>query len=337
MRRRLVWLALLFSQIALAQLHPDVKFPPDTIRAPDLKGYSIVINIPQRTLYLFAQGKLERTYPVAVGKRGTPSPLGKLKIINKVVNPTWYPEGKAPVPPGPANPLGRRWLGLSIPGYGIHGNNRPASIGTAVSLGCIRMHNQDVEELFKLVPVGTTVELVYEILILRRKDGELHVSYAEDIYALKPERNLDRALAGLPVSKLALPLIRNGGPVPWKLEVQFNASKAEGFYWKGEAYVPVMPLLGALGWRRSGVEVILPDGKTLAADVAAGGELFVRWERLQAELRAVPGLSWQEEGLELKIRWQEGETPPVFLRNFGFQGVSLLTLRLIVAMIFLIN
>jgi lipoprotein-anchoring transpeptidase ErfK/SrfK len=97
-------------------------------------------------------------YDVAVGTPATPSPEGEFTIVNRLTDPTWYASGKA-VRPGPANPLGSRWMGLSAPGYGIHGTNAPRSIGKAASHGCIRMRRRDVEELFELVGVGATVEL----------------------------------------------------------------------------------------------------------------------------------------------------------------------------------
>ena len=99
-----------------------------------------------------------KVYDVAVGKTSTPSPTGKHRVINRVENPTWYAHGKA-VPPGKTNPLGTRWIGLSVKGYGIHGTNVPRSIGKAASHGCIRMKNGDVEDLFSRVEAGAEVEL----------------------------------------------------------------------------------------------------------------------------------------------------------------------------------
>lgn len=122
----------------------------------------IVVDLPSRTLSLYSGGFLLRRYPVAIGHPQSPSPLGTYRVAVKVVNPTWYPKKRPPVPPGPQNPVGTRWLGLDLPEYGIHGTNNPPSIGQAVSGGCIRMHNADVEELFQLVPVGTPVEFTYE-------------------------------------------------------------------------------------------------------------------------------------------------------------------------------
>jgi len=119
----------------------------------------IVVRIPDRKLEVVESGKVVRICPTAVGKPSTPSPSGEYKLVQRLTNPTWYYQGKV-VPPGKANPLGTRWLGLSVAGYGIHGTNVPTSIGHNVSHGCIRMKNQDVEQLFEMVEVGDAVELV---------------------------------------------------------------------------------------------------------------------------------------------------------------------------------
>ncbi|HEY7391907.1 MAG TPA: L,D-transpeptidase [Bryobacteraceae bacterium] len=121
----------------------------------------IVISIPDRKLALIESGRVLRVFPTAVGSPRTPSPAGSYKIVQRIANPTWYTKGKV-VPPGKANPLGTRWIGLSAKGYGIHGTNNPSSIGASVSHGCIRMRNRDVEELFPLVSVGDSVDLYSE-------------------------------------------------------------------------------------------------------------------------------------------------------------------------------
>ena len=119
----------------------------------------LIVNIPARKIALVADGKVLKVYPVAVGKKSTPSPRGAFHIASHVVNPTYSHEGKV-VGPGPSNPVGTRWMSLGYKGYGLHGTNHPESIGHAASHGCIRMRNQDVEELFELVRVGDEVDLV---------------------------------------------------------------------------------------------------------------------------------------------------------------------------------
>jgi L,D-transpeptidase ErfK/SrfK len=122
----------------------------------------LIVSIPDRKIVLMEVGQVVKVYPIAVGKKSTPSPHGNFRIVSRVVKPTWYQPGKL-VGPGPGNPLGTRWMGLGYKGYGIHGTNLPNSIGKAASHGCIRMRNQDVEELFELVRVGDSVELVTEV------------------------------------------------------------------------------------------------------------------------------------------------------------------------------
>ena len=118
----------------------------------------LVISIPDRKVALIEDGRVVKVYAVAVGKPSTPSPAGTFEVTSRIMKPTWYHHGQI-VRPGPANPLGTRWLGLSR-GYGIHGTNEPSSIGKSASHGCIRMRNRDVEELFELVRVGDEVDLV---------------------------------------------------------------------------------------------------------------------------------------------------------------------------------
>jgi LysM repeat protein len=117
---------------------------------------SVLVNTQEKKLYLKKDEEIIKTYLIAAGTDGL-TPPGDFTIVNKLENPTWFHAG-AIVPPGsPENILGTRWLGFSIPGYGIHGTTRPESIGTDATAGCIRMYNQDVEELYSIIPVGTTV------------------------------------------------------------------------------------------------------------------------------------------------------------------------------------
>ena len=121
----------------------------------------IVVSLEDHKLALVEDGKVKKVYTVAVGKPSTPSPVGTFTIARRVMNPTYSHDGRV-VPPGPNNPVGTRWMGLSIPGYGIHGTNVPSSIGKAASHGCIRMARKDLEELYPMVEVGDTVELIGE-------------------------------------------------------------------------------------------------------------------------------------------------------------------------------
>jgi lipoprotein-anchoring transpeptidase ErfK/SrfK len=127
---------------------------------------TIVIHRGSKRLDLFNYERLRKRFRVATGQSVYPTPLGRFHIVVKWRNPWWYPpnsrwaKGLKPVPPGPNNPLGTRWMGLSAPGVGIHGTPNSGSIGYSVSHGCIRMYIPDAEWLFGVVDVGTPVFIV---------------------------------------------------------------------------------------------------------------------------------------------------------------------------------
>jgi lipoprotein-anchoring transpeptidase ErfK/SrfK len=116
----------------------------------------IIISIADRKLALIEDGQVVKTYAIAVGAKHTPSPEGDFVIVNRAKDPV-YRHGEKEVAPGKDNPLGTRWMGLSMKGYGIHGTNVQSSVGKAASHGCFRMRKQDVEELYILVQVGDAV------------------------------------------------------------------------------------------------------------------------------------------------------------------------------------
>lgn len=130
---------------------------------PGNKEWFIVVNKTKHILTVYNNGNIHKKYPVAVGKPSTPTPDYRFYIMNKAINPAWGGMGGryTPVAGGlPNNPLGTRWMGLSTEtyrGYGIHGNSSPRSIGQEVSSGCIRMINQDAEDLYSYIPINTPV------------------------------------------------------------------------------------------------------------------------------------------------------------------------------------
>ncbi|MBM7659884.1 lipoprotein-anchoring transpeptidase ErfK/SrfK [Bacillus mesophilus] len=131
-------------------INPNVIYPGQSIVIPGLPSphtipYHINVSINNRSLKLFKNGQLQKQYPIAVGRILHETPVGDFIIINKA--------------PNPGGPYGTMWMSLSKQHYGIHGTNNPSSIGKAVSLGCIRMYNKDVEELSRLVPIGTRVTI----------------------------------------------------------------------------------------------------------------------------------------------------------------------------------
>ena len=129
-------------------------------------GPVIVIHRGSNRLYLYNGMRLWRVFGVATGQSAYPTPLGRWSVVVKWRNPWWYPpkspwaQGAKPIPPGPGNPLGTRWMGLSASGVGIHGTPDDTSIGYSASHGCIRMHIPDAEWLFNHVRIGTTVFIV---------------------------------------------------------------------------------------------------------------------------------------------------------------------------------
>jgi hypothetical protein len=132
-------------------------------------GHAIVIRRGAKGLFLYDGRRFVRRFQVATGQSSYPTPLGHFAIVVKQRNPWWYPpagsawaQGKEPVPPGPGNPLGTRWMGLSAPYVGIHGTPDAASIGYSASHGCIRMRIPEAEWLFDHVEVGTQVFIVAE-------------------------------------------------------------------------------------------------------------------------------------------------------------------------------
>jgi hypothetical protein len=234
---------LLFMVIVL-EIVSGVK----TVSASE-EPWRIYINIPQCRLYLYRERQLYQTYKIAVGKINTPSPVGKFRIANKVTNPVWYPgKGRKPVGSGPSNPLGRYWLGLSLKGYGIHGNNSSCSIGKPVSSGCFRMDNDEIKELFRLVPVGTPVEITYTTIMgWKSPNREVYLELFPDIYqrtnpyevALDIIRQLDPDR--WPHFLALAELVRQTGegifPIPYPVKIRADEGSWDGFIWNREIYI----------------------------------------------------------------------------------------------------
>ena len=158
------------AAIAAALKQPDrgpialpMKVVKPAVTARSLPPALVVDRTLHRVTLYSKRAKKLRILGVAVGQSIYPTPVGRFEIITKQANPWWYPPnsawaaGEKPVPPGPGNPLGTRWMGISSPGVGLHGTPDAASIGYSASHGCIRMEVPDAEWLFDHVNVGTTV------------------------------------------------------------------------------------------------------------------------------------------------------------------------------------
>lgn len=179
-------------------------YPGDVFRVtrrtivPEKTSDGIIVNVPDRTLYLFTEGKLVAHYPVALGMPTWRTPLGEFSVTGKRKNPTWhvpkdiqaeYEEKGKPVPsvvrPGPDNPLGRFEVKLSIPQVLIHETIWPESIYTFRSHGCIRLKPGDAEKFFESVNKGNTGAIIYEpVKLAVTGAGRVFLEVHPDVYGL---------------------------------------------------------------------------------------------------------------------------------------------------------
>jgi L,D-transpeptidase ErfK/SrfK len=168
--------------------------------APAGEGVEIIVNVPQRMLFRFENGAATCGYPIAAGRTTWRTPLGGFEVVTMEENPTWdvppsiqeemRQAGKpvlTHVPPGPDNPLGKYWIGLSLSGIGIHGTNAPSSVYKLTTHGCIRLHPDDVESLFSRIDVGTKGRFVYEPVLLERIENAVFLEVHPDAYGKAPD------------------------------------------------------------------------------------------------------------------------------------------------------
>jgi L,D-transpeptidase ErfK/SrfK len=170
----------------------------------------IVINVAEMRLYYFppvgkSQSGVVQTYPVAIGRGDWRTPLVQTRVTGKVTDPVWYPpesirmehaaDGRPlprVVPAGPDNPLGKYALRLSIPSYLIHGTNKQYGIGMQVTHGCIRMYPEDIEALYKQVPVNTPVRIISQRFKAGWHQGVLHIEVHAPLEQYSAEQRADR-------------------------------------------------------------------------------------------------------------------------------------------------
>lgn len=163
---------------------------------PPFLPEGILINLPQRMLFFFRAGELNAFYPVGLGRPDWPTPSGSFSIANLQEDKEWIVpksiqeemrrEGqvvRTKVPPGPDNPLGSHWIGLSLAGYGIHGTIAPASVYHFQSHGCIRLHPDDIKSLFTTVKVGMKGRIIYTpVLLAQLPDSRIFLEIQGNIY-----------------------------------------------------------------------------------------------------------------------------------------------------------
>ncbi|MEM9403992.1 MAG: L,D-transpeptidase family protein [Pseudomonadota bacterium] len=210
---------------------------------PPAPRSGVILNLAEYRLYYYppvkeGQPAQVMTYPISIGRMDWATPLGRTKVTQKVRNPSWYPPASIRaehaemgdplpriVPPGPDNPLGDRAMRLGIPGYLIHGTNRPAGVGMRVTHGCIRMFPEDIEFLFDRIPVNTTVRIINEPVKVGW-DGERLVVEVHETLESAPAENAEAALVeeGAAIEELVLPPARDAMT---DLTTQFVAATRE--------------------------------------------------------------------------------------------------------------
>ena len=134
--------------------------PPGTNAATASK---LVVDLSDRRVYVYQRDRVQSSYLLAIGRSDWETPTGNFQVRQLEKEPTWqHPISKIPVPPGPKNPLGARWIGFWTNGIyhiGFHGTNQEGRLGEAVSHGCLRMRNEDIMALYDRVAVGTPVQV----------------------------------------------------------------------------------------------------------------------------------------------------------------------------------
>lgn len=216
-----------------------------------LASPEIHINIPEYRLTVIDKGQVVKSYDIAVGTPYEQTPTGSFAVFLKQEFPTWYPGTKftdrTPVPPGPDNPLGSRWMEFA-PSYGIHGTNADWAIAYPVSGGCIRMHDRDALELYDRVGVGTPVTVVYETLRLVEKGDGLYLKVLPDIYG-RQSSGPDRfqtlfapyAAQWRVVRPPSFPLRDAEDPYEVKFAVRDNLPADAGAAWKASSAAASLP------------------------------------------------------------------------------------------------
>ena len=202
----------LVTTLLAASANAAVDPQPDHAIAPS--GQHVVINLPQTRLFYYENGKLVKSYPVAVGKAWTKTPAGEYDVRGVFHNPTWnvpvsiqgemQRSGRTvikSVPPGPNNPLGPVFIRMGDPklGLGIHGTNAPSSVPGIRSHGCVRMKSPDALTMSKILQVGTPISVIYQTVLLDQDDaGQLWLTAFKDAYNRKDldNRMLADALLG---------------------------------------------------------------------------------------------------------------------------------------------
>jgi L,D-transpeptidase ErfK/SrfK len=179
---------------------------------PALADNAVVLNVPERALYVFRNSELVCRYPVAIGMRGWQTPTGRFRIVRKVKDPVWITpevmvrrEGvkKRKIMRGRDNPIGDRWIGWSRPEVGFHTTFAVETVGRLASHACVRLYPESAHHLFDQVKIGMPILSEYETIKLGQRDGRLYLTVLPDVYRMRrvTMERIERRLADLGVLK----------------------------------------------------------------------------------------------------------------------------------------
>ena len=192
---------------ALERLNPDVEvwvptpgtrvLLPSRYVLPAAPREGLVVNLPEMRLYDYTDGPMPRVYALAIGDLADPTPTGEFRVGARRSDPIWYvppsirmerPEIGPTVAPGPDNPLGSRWITIGSTYYGLHGTNLPWSIGRMTTHGCLRLYDDQMQELYARVPADAPLRIVYQSVKLGETREGLVIEVHPDVYAREPAR-----------------------------------------------------------------------------------------------------------------------------------------------------
>ncbi|OPZ84749.1 MAG: putative L,D-transpeptidase ErfK/SrfK precursor [bacterium ADurb.Bin429] len=271
----------------------------------------VVLNLPELMLYHWTKNRVTAHYPVSIGQitERWHTPVGRLQVNTKVVDPAWHRPswaGGDVEPPGPNNPLGDRWIGLNRPGYGIHGTNNPRTIGRTVSHGCIRLFPPHIRELYTNVAIGDTVLITYETVAIGQADGVVYMAVFPDIYrrAANDVTRVQRRLHGFGLADVLTrqeltQAVRSADGIARPILGSHSAMKVNGTPVSGDigptlrggrSYLPARQLAGYLHasvhWD-AGVETVYLTRDSREVAVTNGKEAFIALNALFVPVRQV--------------------------------------------------
>ncbi|MBQ7515202.1 MAG: L,D-transpeptidase [Schwartzia sp.] len=280
----------------------------------------ITINLASRILTLYQAGKKKYMFHIGAGKVETPTPVGTFSILSMEENPEWVDpkDTKKRVESGEDNPLGYRWMEFKDVTYGIHGTNKPESIGGYVSNGCIRLLEKDVEQLYDAVEIGTPVEVSYDRVVVEQiADGTVVYYIYPDGYGRQP---LDVSDVRRALEKYGVESLLSDGEIeekidnsdgeptflgrPFRVEVDDRWISGRAISMGEALYVPALPLSVVtkteIVWDMLENQVRTSYGE--AEGFSFGGKLYIDAREIERLFRLEGGLNEAEGVLRLRSK-----------------------------------